>query len=81
MDDDATLLRRRAALLRRLAGDLDDSLVRTLRARGGEATWRGPVAEAFALDADTAVRRLDQAVDELWGRAQLLERRAADASP
>jgi hypothetical protein len=79
-DDDPCTLRARADGLRRLAAALDASCLREVRARGGDATWRGPTPEAFQDECALAVRQLDAAVDELWQGARLLDRQADDAS-
>jgi hypothetical protein len=77
-DDDPCTLRARADGLRRLAAALDASCLRDVRARGGDATWRGPTPEAFQDECALAARQLDAAVDELWQGARLLDRRADD---
>ena len=79
-DSDPEALRARARRLRRLAALLQRSTVHELRRLGGADTWRGPTADAFAIDATWAQRMVDTAAGELVDAARLLERRAADAA-
>jgi hypothetical protein len=78
--DDPAACRARAGELRRLAGLIEHSTVHELRRLGGDATWRGPTADAFVADARAAARLLDEAAADLRHAARGLELRAADVS-
>lgn len=76
---DATVLRQRAARLRRSASLLDDSEWWSLRRRAGAETWQGPTATAFLDALATAESELAAAHDELVTAAAWLDRLAERA--
>ncbi len=76
---DATVLRQRAARLRRSAAAIDDSEWWILRRRAGTDTWEGPTARAFLDELIAAEFELAAAYDGLLISAAQLERAALAA--
>lgn len=80
VDDDPTELRRRAAALRDLARRIDGSALHDLGRLAGEATWRGPAAEAFLIAWRQRHQHLAAAAASLRRVAADLEHRAASTA-
>jgi hypothetical protein len=78
MDPAAGELRRRAAVLRVLAGRLEGTSLLTLHRWAGADTWTSPRADELRSDLAGDRRRLHGAADDLRDQARWLERRAAE---
>ncbi len=71
-------LRNRAAMLRRLASQIDNSPALDLSRRAGMTVWVGPTAQRCLDELMTIRRNLDHNADVLRQRARQLEVRAEE---